>query len=314
VPLKVSIDVGPVRVVKIEPSSVDILIDHLVSRTMSVQAELIGNPALGFQAGTPIVDPETVVLSGPKSLVDKVTKIVAPVNAEGLRSETTQNIPVVPVDSEGNTVGGVSADPATVSVTVPVQQLRGFRELVVTVPLVGTVKYGYRMTSLTTTPRVVTVYSDDTDIILAMPGYVETEPLDITGASADITRSLSLVLPEGVQVVGDSKVVVQVSISAIEDSITLSRPIRFKNLSPGLSAALSPSVVDVILSGPANVIWSLTPSDIDVFVDLQGLEEGVHKRDVHVAFVNPELEGVVKVILSPEQVEVSIQPATTPAP
>jgi YbbR domain-containing protein len=158
------------------------------------------------------------------------------------------------------------------------------------------------------------VYSDDADIVIAMPGYVETEPLDLTGASADITRSLALVLPEGVQAVGDPMVVVQVSISPIEDSITITRPVRFKNLDPHLSATPSPSVVDVILSGPANIIWSLSPSDVEVFVDLQGLGPGTYKQDIQVAFVDPALEGVVKVIFSPEQVEVSIAPAATPTP
>ena len=73
---------------------------------------------------------------------------------------------------------------------------------------------------------------------------------------------------------GNPNIVVQVSISAIEDSITLSRPIRFQGLTPGLTAILSPSSVDIILSGPAPIIWSLRPADVDVFLDLSGLAPG----------------------------------------
>jgi YbbR domain-containing protein len=295
----------------VEPSKVDILIDRLASRSMAVHVQLAGNLAPGFQAGTPSVTPESVSVSGPEAVVDQIAQIVATVDVEGVRSAMDQSVELVPLDTEGTVVTGIAIDPASVSVSVPVQQLGGYRDLVVKVPLLGAVKGGYRLTGLAINPQVVTLYSDDPDVIRTLPGYVETQPLDISGAAADITESLSLVLPNGVQVVGDPLIVVQVSISAIEDSITLSRPIRFQGLEPGLSVTLSPAFVDVILSGPAPVIWSLKPADIDVYLDLTGKSAGTYK-------LTPEVNlpvGLKLVIISPEQVEVVIEKAAaTPTP
>ncbi|MGB7539213.1 MAG: CdaR family protein [Anaerolineales bacterium] len=311
VPVRIQTDISPVLVESVEPAKVDILIDRLALRSMAVRVQQAGNLAPGFQAGTPAVSPESVSVSGPESVVDRIAQIVATVNVEGVRSAMDQSVELIPLDTEGTVVTGVTIDPASVSVSVPVQQLGGYRDLVVKVPLLGAVKSGYRLTGLTINPQVVTLYSDNPDVIRALPGYVETQPLDISGASADITKSLSLVLPEGVQVVGDPLIVVQVSISAIEDSITISRPIRFQGLEPGLSVTLSPAFVDVILSGPAPVIWSLKPADIDVFLDLTGKDAGTYK-------LTPEVNmpaGLKLVILSPEQVEVVIIKATvTPTP
>ncbi len=311
VPVRIQTDIAPVFVESVEPAKVDILIDRLASRSMAVHVQLAGNLAPGFQAGTPAVSPEGATVSGPESAVDRIAQIVATVDVEGVRSAMEQSVELVPLDTEGTVVAGVAIDPASVSVSVPVQQLGGYRDLVVKVPLLGVVKNGYRLTGLTINPQVVTLYSDDPDVIRALPGYVETQPLDISGASADITKSLSLVLPVGVQVVGDPLIVVQVSISAIEDSITISRPIRFQDLEPGLSVRLSPAFVDVILSGPAPVIWSLKPADIDVFLDLAGKGAGTYK-------LTPQVNmpvGLKLVILSPEQVEVVIVKATvTPTP
>ncbi|MBN2084332.1 MAG: hypothetical protein JW748_03845 [Anaerolineales bacterium] len=310
VPVRIQTDISPVLVETVEPAAVDILVDRLASRSMAVRVQLAGNLAPGFQAGTPTVSPNNVVISGPESVVDRIAQIVATVDVEGLRSAMDQSIELIPLDTEGTVVTGVAIDPASVSVSVPIQQLGGYRDLVVKVPLLGAVKSGYRLTGLTINPQVVTLYSDDPDAIRALPGYVETQPLDISGASADITKSLSLVLPGGVQVVGDPLIVVQVSISAIEDSITISRPIRFQGLEPGLSVKLSPAFVDVILSGPAPVIWSLKPADIDVYLDLTGKGAGTYK-------LTPEVNmpaGLKLVILSPEQVEVAIEEASvTPA-
>jgi YbbR domain-containing protein len=309
--LKPVTNLTPVRVEKVEPSTVQVLIDHLATRSLAVHIELTGSLALGFQAGTPTAEPVAVTLSGPQSLVDSVVEVVAAVNVEGLRSSSDQNIPLVALDTQGNVVSGVSIDPLTISVSIPVQQLGGYRDMVVKVPLTGTVKSGYRLTGLTITPQVVTLYSDAPDVIRNLPGYVETQPLDISGASADVTKSLALVLSAGVQVVGDPKIVVQVSIAAIEDSITLSRLIRFQGLARGLTATSSPNSVDIIISGPAPIIWSLRPADVDVFLDLAGLAPGTYKLKPEVKLLDPVLQVVT---ISPEQVEVVIKLEPTPSP
>jgi YbbR domain-containing protein len=311
IPLKVATKLTPVRVEKLEPASVQILIDHLATRSLAVHVELTGSLALGFQAGTPTPDPATVSLSGPQTLVDSVAEVVAAVNVEGLRSSTDQKIPLLALDTQGNIVPGVSITPLSISVSIPVQQLGGYRDLVVKVPLTGTVKSGYRLTGLTITPQVVTLYSDKPDVIQNLPGYVETQPLDISDASADINKSLSLVVPDGVQVVGNPNIIVQVSISAIEDSITLSRPIRFQGLTPGLTAILSPSSVDIIISGPAPIIWSLRPADVDVFLDLTGYAPGTYPLKPVVKLLDPSLQVVT---ISPVQVEVVIKREPTPSP
>jgi len=308
IPLKVATALSPVRVEKLDPSTVPILIDHLATRLLAVHVELTGSLALGFQAGTPTPDPAMVTLSGPQTLVDGVVEVMAAVNVEGLRSSTDQNIPLLALDTQGNVVPGVSLNPLSISVSIPVQQLGGYRDLVVKVPLTGTVKSGYRLTGLTITPQVVTLYSDNPDAIRNLPGYVETQPLDITGASADINQSLSLVLPEGVQVVGNPNIIIQVSISAIEDSITLSRPIRFVGLTPGLTAIVSPSSVDIIISGPAPIIWSLRPADVDVFLDLTKMAPGTYPMKPEVKLLDPSLQLLT---ISPEQVEVVIKPEPT---
>jgi YbbR domain-containing protein len=309
VPIRIQTNISPVLVESVDPVSLNVLIDRMASRIMSVHVQLAGNLAPGFQAGTPSLTPETVSVSGPESTVDRVAQVVATVDVEGLRSAMDQSVELVPLDTDGTVVGGVAIDPKAVSISVPVQQLGGYRDLVVKVPLLGAVKSGYRLTGLAINPQVVTLYSDNPEVIRTLAGYVETEPLDISGASADITKSLGLVLPAGVQVVGDPLIVVQVSISAIEDSITISRPIRSQGLAPGLSVTLSPAFVDVILSGPAPIIWSLKPAEIDVFLDLSEKGPGTYKLTPEVNMPN-ELK---LVILSPEQVEVVIEEAKATA-
>jgi YbbR domain-containing protein len=311
--LQVTIDRSPVRLEIISPSALHITIDRLLVRQMEVRVELSGNPAPGFQTGVPTMVPDAVELAGPAALVDRVASVVAPISIEGLRNAIDQNVSLLALDTGGNTVTGVTIDPDAISVALPMQQLGGYRDLVVKPDITGSVQTGYRLTGLTVTPLVVTLYSDDPDVIRGLPGYVLTQPLDIGGAQEDMTRSLSLILPASVQVVGDPKILVQVSVSAIEDSITITRPVRVQGLEPGLSATPSPSLVDVFLSGPVPALRNLLlrPADIDVYLDLTGLAAGTYKLQPTVRIVNAQLRLFTT---SPEQIEVTILPESTPSP
>lgn len=311
--LHLTVDRSPVRLETMDPSTIHVVLDRLLTRRMDVHAELSGNPAPGFQTGVPEILPESVDLAGPAALVDRVVSVVAPINVEGLRNAIDQNVQLLALDTEGNTVTGVTVEPGTASVSLPVQQLGGYRDLVVKPDLSGSVQTGYRMTGLTVTPSVVTLYSDDPDVIRSLPGYVLTQPLDIGGATEDVTGSLALVLPEAVQVVGDPKIMVRVSVSAIEDSITITRPVRLQGLEPGLTAVASPSSVDVFLSGPVPALRNLLlrPADIDVYLDLTGLGAGKHTLAPTVRIINAQLELFTT---SPEQIEVTILPEATPSP
>ena len=183
--------------------------------------------------------------------------------------------------------------------------------MVVKVVTVGRVAVGYKMTNVSVSPPNVVVFSTDPQLVNDLPSFIETEPLDITGADDDIEALLSLILPEGVSIVGDDKVLVLVNIAAIEGSIAISLPVTVIGLLPTYTAEVSPDSVDVILSGPIPELDAITPTDIRAVVDVNGLELGTSQVEVAVDVL---LEGVWVETVLPATVEVVIGLATTPTP
>jgi len=118
-------------------------------------------------------------------------------------------------------------------------------------------------------------------------------------------------LPEGISVVGDPKVLVQVSIAAIESSLAVTLPVEIVGLMPGYEAAISPETIDLIILGPVPVLEKLKPSDIRVKVDLTGYDPGIYAVVPVVDFLP---EGVRQVSMIPSTVEVVITLAPTPTP
>jgi YbbR domain-containing protein len=200
--------------------------------------------------------------------------------------------------------------PDTISVTQPISLLGGFRYVIVRAITLGQLE-GYRLTNITVTPAGVVVFSSDPQLVQDLPGYIETKSIDLTGAEDDFEVLVDLNLPEGISVVGDPKVLVQVNISAIEGNLAVSLPVEIVALTPGLMALVSPIAVDVILTGPVPLLGELQPDDIRVKVDLTGYELGIYQIIPVVDFL-PERVKIESIL--PPTVEVIISLAPTPSP
>jgi YbbR domain-containing protein len=170
---------------------------------------------------------------------------------------------------------------------------------------------GYKLTNITVSPVNVVVFSADPQLVNDLPGYVETEPVDLTDAEDDFDTYVLLNLPEGISVVGDQFVLVQVSIAALEGSLTMSLPVVPVGLLPIHAAIISPEFVDVIVSGPVPILDSLEQENIRVIVDVSGLDLGIHQLEPQVD-VTPDRIVVEAILPSTVQVEIIIAPTPTP--
>jgi YbbR domain-containing protein len=308
--LQGSLDAPAARIIRLNPASIRLTLESRTTREFRIRVEPQGEPALGYEAGLTLLSASTATVTGPASAVDRVSEIVATISLADLKSDYTNEVTLVPRDTSGRAVAGVTLDPPSTRVLVPITQKTGFRDVAVKVVTQGQVAAGYRITNITVAPPVITVSSSDPQRVSDLPGFVETQPLDITDASDDISQRLALNLPEGVSPVGEQTVLVQVNIAAIEDSLTISRQLQIQGLGRGLSATASPEAVDVLLLGPLPELVQLRPEDVRVVLNLTGLEPGIHQVTPQVILLSDKLraENVL-----PEQIEVTISLGVTPS-
>jgi len=299
VPIQVQVTIQPARIMSTSLESLELVIEKLLTRTMPVEINITGTPAIGYEAQDIVLSSDDVEISGPTSIVQRVKKVAATLDISGVKKGVDSDLQLQVLDENNLPVEGVSLSPDKVHATIPIVQKGGYRELVVKVVLIGRVRSGYRLTSILVNPPTVTVFSSDIELVNSLPGYVETSQLDLTGVSADLETHLTLILPEGVSLLGDQNVLVQVGISAIEGSLTISGlPVIVNGLSAGLVATVSPLDVDLFLSGPAPFLDTLTFTDLLVSVDVTGLVEGTY-----------QLTPIVTIMVSGIRVE-TIQPGT----
>lgn len=302
--LQIQVNARPARIITVSPASVTLTLEPLVTRTLPLDLGLSGQPATGYQAGDTSLEPKEIVIAGPQSLVESVKRLRVLLNLDGVRESVDQALTVQAFDQNNQPVTGITIHPETAQVKLPVVQQGGYRDMAVKVIVHGQVASGYRLDNISVFPPVVTVYSSDPTVVNALPGVVETQPLDLQNVNDNLTTRLQLNLPPGISVVGEQTVLIQAGVSPIESSLTLSgEKVEVIGLPAGLTAQISPASVDVILSGPLSLLDTLTRQDVRVSVDVSGLDIGTHqltpKVEVLISNIRVEslLPGTVEVIL-----------------
>ncbi len=308
VPVQVTLNKKPSRVVLVEPEYVTLELESEAERTVPVRVHVEEEPALGYLMRAPIVTPREVTVSGPSTYVTRVVEAVTQVSVQDATADIEEEFQLQLQDSEGQPVPNVALAFDTVSVHVPIELSAYYRPLVVKVTLEGQIPSGYLITDISVEPPSVTVFGAPR-VVAVLPGYIETEPIDLEGVQADIVERPALNVPPNVAVVIGEQPVVRISIEPVQSSLTMEIVPELQGLEPGLAAIVSPETVEIILSGPLPLLETLEADDVRVVLDLFDLPRGTHQVEPQI--VVPEGVTAQSMLLATVQVEIFV--ASTPA-
>lgn len=306
VPIQIEKRDPNVEVIEIQRGQLRVQLDTVVTKTVPIEVAVMDSAEYGYAWQQPTISPTVVTVLGPAAQVNQVTAAVAGIYLRGARNQVERLEKVQLLDRQTQPVVNVEADPPEVEVVIPVARWPGQRAAAVRVKLTGQLAFGYRLGRVTATPSSVVLYGP-VNALEQISGVVETEPLALDNVKENVRTTLELMLPEGVNASEGNSVAVVAEILPVEDGKTIQLKPLVTNLGRGLRAAYAPDMVDVILSGPLNLLSSLGSDDVYVLLDVNGLDEGNYPIQPQVAKPNDvRLEGVL-----PETVEVVIT-ATAP--
>lgn len=307
---------GNVRIIELRPANVLVNLRDEVTRTVPVEVRLFGSPAVGYEFRPWQVTPSEVTVIGPASVVDESAKATVNLDLRDRRESFSGERQLDIRDADDEIIGFVRTQPATVQVIVPVIQKLDFTEVAVRAVTNGNVAPGYWVQGVTVEPSIITL-SGDPSVLREIGGFVDTLPLDISGATGEIVERMPLDLPEQVSPVGVEGVKITVQIAAQQGNVNLLREPIVRGLSTNLEATVAPKEVAITLTGPLPRIRSLTDEDVFVYADL--VDRGVGTHRIELTSLVPE--GLQVITILPEAVEVQIRrvlptptPTWTPTP
>lgn len=283
---------GPV--VSCEPSGVTVNVERYITRRVPVVLETQGE-AEGYYLDSAKTDPTMLSVSGPQSLVSRVARAVATLDVSQLSGERRSDRTSVGIrlqDTAGETVESdlieitnqtVLTDTVVVETELlPMRAIPLALESLVT----GEPAEGYELVEVMAAQDSVLVAASE-ETLAAITELTTDQPLDIEGATGDITGSVRLRRPTGIE----NPVPYDVTVTASIREKTVQRTLRqveveVDGLDDSLRATLSRQKQTVQLTGGYAFIEGLKQSDVRLFVDVNGLGEGTHVLPVQISIDN----------------------------
>lgn len=296
VPLTVTCSNAAVTWDKIEvlPSSLKVTLEDKVEQTYVASVSADGSPAIGYEVGsTQILEGKNVVIAGPRSLMNIINQVVAPVNVAGMEADAVLSGILKVYDKNGaaftdsqlsslefkDEVGNIITE-HTVNVSVDLWKIKTDVPIIVTTT--GSPAWGYNVTRITTIPETISVAGTDEALEALGNEFDVADPVDVSGAKETVTAEIDLTNTlagmDGIKLITDADPTVQVSV-VIEANgdVTLSVPlsdINFENRPEGMNLVVTPAdEVSVKIHPQSEDAAQITGSDLTLSADLASCSE-----------------------------------------
>ena len=296
VPLTVTCSNAAVTWDKIEvlPSSLKVTLEDKVEQTYVASVSADGSPAIGYEVGsTQILEGKNVVIAGPRSLMNIINQVVAPINVAGMEADAVLSGILKVYDKNGaaftdsqlsslefkDEVGNIITE-HTVNVSVDLWKIKTDVPIIVTTT--GSPAWGYNVTRITTIPETISVAGTDEALEALGNEFDVADPVDVSGAKETVTAEIDLANTlagmDGIKLITDADPTVQVSV-VIEANgdVTLSVPlsdINFENRPEGMNLVVTPAdEVSVKIHPQSEDAALISGSDLTLSADLASCSE-----------------------------------------
>ncbi len=308
----VAVSDSQVEVVRITPENIFVDLDPIVERDMRVNARIESAVATGYRADLADItaEPADATISGPSSAVDSVASVQAALSLEGATRDVRVEGLLIPVDRQGNEVQDVRVDPPTVLVNVPVTRITSRKRVPVVPRIEGAVAPSFYIAQMSVVPTSVEIEGEPG--ALERVEAVQTLPVDLEDARSDVRRDVGFEAPEGITIRSDQPFAqVAVVVEPLDETTTIQVAVVLTNLGSGLQAIADQPFLQIVMSGPAEILQGLRGGDILAEVDLSNRAPGLHQ--IRPVITNPAPDTLRMVQHTPAVVDVRISPLSAPS-
>ena len=266
--------------------------------------------------GVPVVTPDKVTITGPKSDIDRVSEAKVLVEAKDFSEEKlVANLPIKLYDAEGAEITSLTLSTDTVEVKLPIGTEK---EVPLKLNYTGEMKDGLVLINTIVSPQKVKLIGKSE--LLASIKEIELEPIDLSKVEKTDLIEVSMKLPEGVMTLIDTKV--NVSLEVMEEE-SLEYPIQTSEmdltvigLAHNLSYEILTPSIKVVLSALPNKLLGYTKDDIKFTLNLSGYAAGEYRLPLIVVPPNDVrvVGGPITIDIKIKQLENEATPSPNPTP
>ena len=284
---------------KLDPSEVTVVVSSKKSETRSVESDIVNLNKLDSKLAinNTKLDTDEVIIKGTEDGLAKVSTIKALINVSDMvdpkaGTNTLKDIPLIAYDEKGAKVD-VEMVPSKVTATIEIESPSK------TVPLeiepTGNVIFGKAIKNITSSVQKVTIYGSSK--VLDNTNSIKVK-IDVNNLKSNKDYTVTIKKPAGIREISEKVVTAKVE---LDDEVTTELSgvkLGVVNLGSNYTAQATSenaTEVTVILKGVESIIKNITPSDVEAYVDLEGLGAGDHEVEIKVKGTDPKVKYSSKV-------------------
>lgn len=248
------------------PETVTVTVEKLYTKTFEVEFRLKGKVAKGYQAGTPAVSPETVVVSGSVEQVSRVDKVVAILEDEKLDERFAGDLPLTMLDASGEVLDGLelTLDTDSAYVVLPVVVVK---EIPLTMNLLSGGGATENDTKYQIEPKTITVSGAEEDLRdLTEISLGSVDLAKVIGTNT-IVRPIELD-PSLENVSGITQATVKVTVSGLSTRTVEVDNIILSNVPAGYTVTSATQVRTVVIRGKDKDLDAVDASQLRIVADM----------------------------------------------
>lgn len=262
-----------ITVLSKNPGSIKVVVEEKLTKPIPVKVIYSGTVAENYMPDTENVklSTDTVNISGPKAVIDKITMARVDVNLNNRSESLNDRFAITLCDENGQPVDAqkVTTDVAEINLDLRVVRVK-------TITLTPNIIYGGGATKENTTVTIspAEIQISGSDAHLEKLAELKFD-VDLSSISADGDLTYPITLPEGVaNETGVSEVTVHVTFKELVTKAVTVTKFSVINKPEGYDVTLITKALEVQLRGPASDINNLKASDVTVIVDLANITQG----------------------------------------
>lgn len=215
VPLLATSKNDNVTILKVEPTTVHVVLEPVTQKEIKIKPVVTGNPAKGYSVGNVDVTPATVTVSGGKSLLTKISSISAEIVLDGTESANFKQNVTLKLPDAVSSLKNVTLDLEQALIEVEITQDLQQKTVVVKPDLQGSLDLTTLSKKLVITPETVIIQGKE-DVLQSVDN-IPTEPISLETLKNSVTPvKVKLLLPKNVTLPDSQPDTVMVSLTATQ--------------------------------------------------------------------------------------------------
>lgn len=265
-----------------KPGVVHVETEDLQTKRFSLTAVTEGETEDGYAPNGITISPDYVTVQGPTTKVGQISYAGIEIDVSGLSTDKDGTEKIVFYDANGSSIEISDRIKTNISEVQYHVVINKVKQLPLEYRVSGDVASGYRYTGAEGSKRTVSVIGPKSSLASVNTLIIPAETLNLDGANQDrvITVDVSQYLPSGVQLAEseDPRLEVRLKVERlVTRTITLQESdVTGENGSSELIYRFQPSKIEVTVRGLEEDLDSLKPSDLNAFVNLDGMQPGTH--------------------------------------